>query len=404
MSTMTMPVQRAPIASLVLAALTLTAAPATAEKKYDPGASDKEIRIGNVVPYSGPWADYGMTGKALAAVFEQVNENGGIGGRKVKFVSVDGAGDSKKSLEAARKLVEEEPVLLLVGVWGGGPNRAIRPYLNERKVPQLFVASSEETFADPAHYPWTMGFYPSRRTEGQGYVRTVLKTKPAAKIAVLAPDDEDGTACVEGIREALGDKAKSMLVKEARFRASDEASVDAAIAVLKESGADVFLNMATGKPASRAIRAAFDAGWHPTQFVPGAAMSIGGVLEPAGLEKAKGLLSNTPTKKWVQDGWRTDPGLADFVNWMRLYKMEAGYKDGNVILGYQIGDALVQVLKKCGDDLSRANVLKQATGLDLSLGMLRDGIRVTTSPTDYRPIKDLFLVKFDGKTWVPYTP
>ena len=280
MSTMTMPVQRAPIASLVLAALTLTAAPATAEKKYDPGASDKEIRIGNVVPYSGPWADYGMTGKALAAVFEQVNENGGIGGRKVKFVSVDGAGDSKKSLEAARKLVEEEPVLLLVGVWGGGPNRAIRPYLNERKVPQLFVASSEETFADPAHYPWTMGFYPSRRTEGQGYVRTVLKTKPAAKIAVLAPDDEDGTACVEGIREALGDKAKSMLVKEARFRASDEASVDAAIAVLKESGADVFLNMATGKPASRAIRAAFDAGWHPTQFVPGAAMSIGGVLEP----------------------------------------------------------------------------------------------------------------------------
>ena len=395
---------RAFVTSLVLSAVALVAPSSAAQKRYDPGATDKEIRIGTIAPVTGAWAEYGMVAKALAAVFEQLNENGGIGGRKVRFVSLDGGGEAKKSLEAARKLVEEEPVLLLVGVWGGGPNRAIRPYLNEKKVPQLFVASSEETFADPAHFPWTMGFLPSRRTEGEGYARTLLKTKPAAKIAVLVPDDEDGTACLEGIRGALGEKAKTMLVKEARFRVADEASVDAAVAALKDSGADVFLNMATGKPASRAIRAAFDAGWHPTQFVPGAAMSIGGVLEPAGLEKAKGLLSNTPTKKWVQDGWRTDPGLADFVNWMRLYKMEAGYKDGNVILGYQIGDALVQLLKKCGDDLTRANVLKQATGLDLSLGMLRDGIRVTTSPADYRPIKDLFLVKFDGKTWVPYTP
>jgi branched-chain amino acid transport system substrate-binding protein len=388
----------------ILLALLAAAPAAGGERKDDPGATNKEIRIGTIAPLTGSWSDYAMVAKSLAAVFEQVNDAGGINGRKVKLVVADGAGDPKKSLEAAKRLVEEEAVLLLAGVWGGGPNRAIRPYLNEKMVPQLFVASSEETFADPAHFPWTMGFSPSRRTEGQGYVRAALKANPKARIAVLVPDDEDGAACLEGIREALGDKAKTALVKEARFRAADEGSVDAAVAALKESGADLFLNMATGKLASRAIRAAYDAGWRPLQFVPGGAMSIGGVLEPAGLDKAKGLVANTPSRKWEQGGWRTDPGLADFVNWMRLYKMDAGYKDGNVVLGYQIGDALVQLLKRCGDDLTRANVLKQATSLDLQLGMLRDGIRVTTSPTDYRPIKELFLVRFDGKSWVPYAP
>ncbi len=395
---------RVSVASLVLSFVALVSAPAEAQKKYDPGATDKEIRVGTVMPVSGSFSEYAAIGKAMAAYFEGVNDNGGVNGRKVRFTNLDGGGDPKRSLEQARKLVEEEQVLLTAGIWGSGPNKAIRPYLNEKKVPQLFVASSEETFNDPAHYPWTMGFMASRRTEGQAYVKAILRMKPAARIAVLASEDEDGTESVTAIRDALGEKAKTMLVKEARFKLSDDAAVDAAVAALKESGADVFLNMAAGRSAARAIRTAYDLGWRPMQLIPSTASSIGAVLEPAGLEKAKGIISNSRSKKWEPEMWRSDAGMRIFVAWMWAYKMDAGYKDGNVVLGYQIADALTQLIRKCGDDLTRANVLKQATSLDLELGMLRDGIRVTTSPTDYRPIKDVFLVRFDGKTWVPLVP
>ena len=387
--------------TVVLVAAVLAALPVPAQKKYDSGASDTEIRVGNLMPYSGPFAEFGASGRAEAAYFKMVTEHGGIHGSKVTFVSLDSGPQAQGGPDLARRLVEEEHVLLLAGSWGSGINKAIRPYLNQQGVPQLFVAGNDATFDDPADFPWTMGFEPSKRTEAAAYAAYVLANRPGGKIAVLYSDDAEGREYRDGVRDGLGARAGTMIVKEAAFRYSQIADIGPLVAAFKDAGADVFMNLAVGRYATEGIRAAFDLGWRPLQFIPNGSLSVSAFLEPAGLEKAAGLICNARSKGWSSARARNDPAVREFLAWMKRYNPEASLRDAENVYGYEVAQTLEQVLRRCGDDLTRANVMRQATHLDLALGMLSPGIRIRTSPTDYRPVKDLFLVRFDGREWVP---
>jgi branched-chain amino acid transport system substrate-binding protein len=381
---------------------TLAAAQAVAQQ-YDPGATATEIKIGNIMPYTGAFSEYGATGRAEAAYFRMINDQGGINGRKINFISVDSGSDTGKAVALAHQLVEQDQVLLTAGNWGTPANLAIRPFMNEKKVPQLFVAATESAFDDPSHFPWTMGFQASKRTEGLAYAKYILQNKPRARIAILYQQDASGQEWLLGIRDGLGDKATAMIVKEVSFEYSDPdpAALDSRIVALKDSGADVFMNLAVGRFATEAIRKAYDINWHPLQFIPNASLSVAAFLEPAGLKKAAGIITNARSKSWLKPQSNQDPAVRAFLEWMRKYNTDASLRDANNVYGYEVAETLVEVLKKCGDVLTRANVMKQAANLDLSLGMLRPGIRVTTSPSDYQPIKQLFLIQFDGREWVP---
>ena len=381
-------------------AIALVATPAVAQKKYDPGATDTEIKIGNISPYTGLFSEYGAVGRAEAAYFQMINDRGGINGRKIDFVSVDDGSQVNKSVELARKLVEQEGVLLIFSSFGTESNMAIRKYMNDKKVPQLFLQASSAAFDDPAHFPWTMGFFPTYRTEGLAYAKYILQTKPDAKIAVLYQDSDAGKEYLAGVHDGLGRRASTMIVKEVSYELAD-ATLDSQVAALKSSGADVFINLAFGRFATQAIRRAYDIGWHPLQFIPNGSLSIAAFLDPAGLEKAAGIITNARSKGWLHPEARRDPAVREFLDWMSKYNPQASLRDQNNVAGYERAQALVEVLKKCGDNLTRANVMKQAASLDLELGMLRPGIRITTGPTDYQPIKQLFLMKFDGRNWVP---
>lgn len=390
----------------MLLAGVLFAGPAWAQKKYDAGASDTEIKIGNVSPYTGWAKDYGAVGRAEAAYFRMVNERGGVNGRKINFVSEDlgaasGAEIAERSTELTRKLVERDGVLLMFSSFGTEGNLAARDYLNERKVPQLFVQSSSALFDDAGHFPWTMGLFATFRMEGVVYAKWILQSKPGAKIGVLYGDDDTGREYLAGIHEGLGDKAGGMIVKEVAYRDGD-AAIEEHIAELKKSDADMFLNMSVGKFATAAIRAAFDADWHPLQFIPNASLSIAAFLDPAGLRAATGIICNARSKGWLRPGAENDPAVREFLAWMNKYNSDASLRDQNNLSGYERAQVLVEVLRKCGDDLTRANVIKQAASLDLELGMLRPGIRIKTSATDYQPISQLFLIKFDGNDWVSF--
>jgi branched-chain amino acid transport system substrate-binding protein len=385
-------------AALIVFALATSAA---AQKKYDPGATDTEIKIGNIMPYTGAFSEYGATGRAEAAYFQMINDQGGVNGRKIHFISLDSGSDTSKAIALAHQLVEQDQVLLTAGIWGTPANMTIRSYMNEKNVPQLFVAATESAFDDPSHFPWTMGFQATKRTEGLVYAKYVLEKRPNARIAILYSHDASGQEWLLGIRDGLGEKAPAMIVKEAAFEYADPAALDAQIAALKNSGADVFMNLAVGRIATRAIRKAYDIDWHPLQFIPNASLSIAAFLEPAGLEKAAGIITNARSKGWLKPQSRRDPAVQAFLEWMKKYNPDASIRDANNVYGYEVAQTLVEVLKKCGDDLTRANVMKHAASLDLELGMLRPGIRVTTSPTDYQPVKQLFLIQFDGQDWVP---
>jgi len=384
--------------ALLAAAL---AAPASAQKAYDDGASDTEIKIGNVAAYTGRGNEYAAIARAEAAYFQMINDRGGIRSRKINFVSLDDASDPAKSAELARKLVEEDKVLLIFSSIGTESNLAIRGYMNEKKVPQLFIQTSSAVFDDPAHFPWTMGFFATYRTEGRAYGKYILQTRPGAKIGVLYANDDSGKEYLAGLHDALGGKASALIVKEVSYQVSGP-SLEPEITALKNSGADVFLNFSVGEPATRAIRTAYDLGWHPLQFIPNASLSVAAFLEPAGLEKSQGIIANARSKGWGSPQARMDPAVREFVAWMRQYNPQASLRDQNNVAGYERAQALVEVLQKCGDNLTRANVMKQAASLDLELGMLRPGIKITTSPTDYQPIKQLYLIRFDGKEWIPF--
>ena len=374
---------------------------ALAQKKYDPGASDKEIKVGNIMPYSGPASAYAAIGKAEAAYFRKINDEGGVNGRKINFISVDDGYSPPKAVEMARKLVEQDEVLLVFNPLGTPSNSAIHKYMNAKKVPQLFVATGASKWNDPKGFPWTMGWQPNYQTEAVIYAKHILQTKPNAKIAVLFQNDDYGKDYLKGFKDGLGDKVK-MIVAEVSYETSDP-TVDSQIVQLQGSGADVFFNITTPKFAAQAVRKAYDIGWKPVQYLNNVSASIGSVLVPAGLEKSAGLITTQYLKDPLDNAWKNDAAMNDWKAFMAKYYPDGDLKDGSNVYGYTAAQGLVQVLKQCGDLLTRENVMKQAASLkDFSPSLALPGVKVNTSATDFAPFQQMQMARFDGKEWVRY--
>jgi branched-chain amino acid transport system substrate-binding protein len=372
---------------------------ALAAGQYGPGASNTEIKIGNTMPYSGPASSYGVIGKSEAAYFALVNEQGGINGRKINFISRDDAYSPPKTVEQVRKLVEEDKVLLLFQPLGTPSNTAIQGYLNDNKVPQLFVATGADKWNDPKNHPWTMGWQPSYRIEARIYARYILKTQPDAKIAVLYQNDDFGKDYLIGLREGLGAKADQLIVASQSYETTDP-TVDQQIVSLQGSGANVLLTAAVPKFAAQAIRKVYDIGWKPTHFLTNVSISVGAVMQPAGLEKSVGIISAGYVKDPTDPQWQGTPEYNEWLIWMKKYNLSANVSDSFAIYGYSVAQTLVTVLKASGDNLTRENVMQQAASIhDLKLPMLLPGITVSTSADDFAPIKQMQLEKFDGATW-----
>jgi branched-chain amino acid transport system substrate-binding protein len=387
------------VAVLVIA---LFAAPSFAEKKYAPGVSDSEIKFGQTLPLSGPVSAYGQIGRAEAAYFRMINDQGGVNGRKLNFIQLDDGYSPPKTVEQTRKLVEQEGAAFVFSTIGTPTNMAIRKYLNDRKVPQLWIGSGGQQFNDPQHFPWTLSFLPSYLVEGRVYAKYILANKPSAKIAVLYQNDDFGKDLFEGFQQGLGAEAAKRIVATASYETSDP-TVDQQVLTLQGSGADTLFTVATPKFSAQAIRKVYDSGWKPAYFVNYTGSAVAAVLKPAGLEKSVGLISTAYLKDPTDPQWKTDPGYKDWLAWMEKYLPGGDTADLFNVTGYTEGMVLVHILKLCGDDLSRENIMKQATHLDnLSLPMLQPGIMMSTSPTDYVPVKRMRLVRFDGKVWVPF--
>ena len=370
-----------------------------AEKKYDPGASDTEIKIGQTMPYSGPVSVYGAIGKAELAYFQMINDQGGINGRKLNLISLDDAYSPPRTVEQVRKLVEEDQVLALFQTVGTPSNSAIHKYVNAKKVPHLFLATGATKWGDPANFPWTIGFQPSYQTEAHIYAKYILKNKPDAKIAVLYQNDDYGKDYLKGLKDGLGDKV-GMIVAEASYEVSDP-TVDSQIVTLKSSGADVLFTIAISKFASQTIRKVHDIGWKPLHFINNVATSVGTVLSPAGLEKSVGLITAGYLKDPTDPQWAKDGGMQRWRQFMNQYMPEASQTDYNYVYGYGAAQLMAMVLKACGDDLTRENLMKQATNVkDVMLDVTLPGIKLNTGPTDYFLVKQLQLERFDGKHWV----
>ncbi len=373
---------------------------AWAQKKYDPGASDTEIKIGNIMPYSGPASAYGTIGKTDAAYFKMINDQGGINGRKIKFISLDDGYSPPKAVEDARQLVEQEQVLFIFNSLGTPSNSAIHKYMNAKKVPQLFVATGASKWNDPKNFPWTMGWQPNYQTEARMYAKHILETTPNAKIAVLYQNDDYGKDYLKGFEDGLGAKATTMIVAKASYETSDP-TVDSQIVQLQASGANVFFNITTPKFAAQAIRKAYDIGWKPVQYLNNVSASIGSVLTPAGLDKSTGVISIQYLKDSTDPTWKDDKAMKDWYAFMAKYYPDGNTKDGSNMVGYGVSQTLVQVLKQCGDNLTRENVMKQAANLkNYRTDVLLPGIKINTSATDYAPIEAMQLVRFDGKEYV----
>ncbi|MBR0957932.1 ABC transporter substrate-binding protein [Bradyrhizobium japonicum] len=369
-----------------------------AQKKYDSGASDTEIKIGNIMPYSGPASAYAAIGKAEEAYFNKVNAEGGINGRKIKFISYDDGYSPPKTVEQARKLVESDGVLLIFGSLGTSTNSAIRKYMNEKKVPQLFVASGASKWNDPRQYPWTMGWQPSYVSEARIYAKYVMKEKPDGKIGVLYQNDDFGKDYLTGLKEGLGAKA-SMIVLEEAYNTS-EAAIDEHVVKLKASGADVFISITTPKFTAQAIKKAAEINWHPVQIISNVSASVGGVIEPAGFEISQGVLSASYTKDGSDPQWNADDGMKKFYNFLVQYDPKANKLDAGVVFGYAAAQTMVKVLQMCGDDLTRENVMKQAASLkDFEPDTLLPGIKVNTAPDNFAPIEQLQMMRFKGRKW-----
>ena len=383
---------------LALLSASLAIAPAVAQKRYDPGASDKEIKIGNIMPYSGALSAYALNGRAEAAFFRKLNDEGGINGRKINFISYDDGFSPSKTVEQARKLVESDEVLLIFQSLGTPTNNAIQKYLNEKKVPQLFVGTGATKFGDPKNFPWTMGWQPTYQTEGRIYAKYILQNLPQAKIGILYQNDDSGRDYLKGLKDGLGDKtAKRMIVAELPYDPTDP-TVDSQIVTLKTMGADVFFNEATAKFAAQAIRKAAEIGWKPIQFVASISNSFGSVYKPAGLENSRGVLSAVYLKDPTDQSWKDDPAIHEWLAFMDKYFPDGDKSSTFSVYGYLTAQTLAQVLKQCGDDLTRANVMKQAANLkNLELDLLLPGIKINTSPSDYFPIKQMQLTRFNGQ-------
>ena len=387
------------VAALSAGGLVLAGGLAWAAGQYGPGVSDTEIKIGNTMPYSGPASAYGIIGKTESAYFAMINEQGGINGRKIDFISRDDSYSPPKTVEQVRQLVEQDQVLFLFSTLGTPTNSAIHGYLNDNKVPQLFVASGANKWDDPKHFPWTMGFIPSYGTESHIYARNILQNLPNAKIAVLYQNDDFGKDYLNGLRDGLGDKADKMIVATQSYETTDP-TVDSQVVALQASGADVLLTAAIPKFAAQTIRKVYDIGWKPTHFLSSVSNSVGTVMKPAGPEKGVGVISAAFAKDPTDPQWQDTSEYKQWLAFMKKYNSSANMADVQGVIGYSYGQLMVIVLKACGDNLTRENVMKQAASLhDLKLPMLLPGITLATSATDFAPIKQMQLEKFDGKTW-----
>ncbi|HEX9184275.1 MAG TPA: ABC transporter substrate-binding protein [Burkholderiales bacterium] len=385
-----------PIAALLAAALASPAA--LAQKKYDPGANDKEIRIGNTNPYSGPASAYGTIGKAIGAYFNMVNDQGGINGRKVVWVSYDDGYSPPKTVEMVRKLVEQDQVLFVFQTLGTPPNTAIHKYMNMKKVPQLHVATGATKWNDPKNFPWTMGWQPNYQTEGRIYAQHILANNPKAKIGILYQNDDYGKDYLKGMKDGLGDKV-GMIVKEVSYEVTDP-TVDSQIVQLQASGADTFFNITTPKFAAQAIRKVYDIGWKPTHYINNVSASIGSVLKPAGLEKSVGLISTQYLKDPLDEQWKNDTAVKEWEAFMKKYYPEGNLADASNMYGYTVAQTLHQVLKQAGNDLTRANIMKQAGSMKgYRAETMLPGIRINTDAGDFAPIESVQLIRFDGQQW-----
>ena len=390
---------RLAIASASFIMLAAASSGALAQKKYDTGATDTEIKVGNIMPYSGPASAYGVIGKTEAAYFKKINDAGGINGRKINFISYDDGYSPPKTVEQARKLVESDEVLFIFNSLGTPPNSAIHKYMNSKKVPQLFVATGATKWNDPKDFPWTMGWQPNYQSELRIYAKYLLKEKPGAKIAVLYQNDDYGKDYLKGLKDGLGAKAASMIIAEESFETT-EPTVDNHIVKLKSTGADVFVDIATPKFAAQAIKKMSEIEWKPLHILNNVSASVGSVIKPAGYENSQDIISAAYLKDASDSQWDNDAGMKQFYDFLAKDFPEGNKLDGSVVVGYGVAQTLVEVLKKCGDDLTRENVMKQAASLrDFRTEVLLPGIKIDTSPTDFAPISQLQLMKFKGEKW-----
>jgi branched-chain amino acid transport system substrate-binding protein len=375
---------------------------ASAQKRYDPGASDTEIKIGQTMPYSGPLSAFGTLGRVEAAFFRKVNDQGGINGRKIVFISLDDGYSPPKTVEATRRLVEQDAVLLMFGSLGTPTNTAVHAYLNARKVPQVFLATGAAKWNDPQNHPWTMGLQLNYQAEARIYAKHILQTRPNAKIAVLYQNDDSGKDYLKGLKDGLGEKAATMIVAEASYEVTDP-TVDSQIVQLQGSGADVFVDFSTPKFAAQAIRKAYDSSWKPVHYLNSVGNYVASVLVPAGLDKSIGLISAQSGKDPTDPTWTNDPGMVEWRAFMKKYFPDGDLANALNVAGYGSAFLLVHVLKQCGDDLTRENVMRQAANLkNFATPYQLPGIILNTSPTDFAPTKSTQPVRFDGKAWVRF--
>src|SRR5690349_20370761 len=384
--------------ALSAAMLSLAASPSLAQKKYDTGVTDTEIKIGNIMPYSGPASAYGIIGKTMSAYFRMINDNGGVNGRKINFITYDDAYSPPKTVEQARKLVESDEVFLIFASLGTAPNAAIQKYMNNMKVPQIFVATGASRWGDPEHFPWTIGWQPNYRAEGRVYATYILQNHPTAKLGVLYPNDDFGKDYVLGLKDVLRDKYDKMVVSEISYEIAMP-TVDSQVVAIKSANPDIFVNIGTPKFAAQAIKKVSELDWHPVHFLTNVSASVGGTLKPAGLDNAKGILSAGYIKDVTDPQWDKDPTMMEYRAFMEKYMPEADKTDGAPFAGYGGAIGLIQVLKQCGDNLTRENVMKQAANLDFVDGVYLPGVRIKTSPTDFSPIEQLKMMKFSGEKW-----
>jgi branched-chain amino acid transport system substrate-binding protein len=390
--------------AIAIIAMALANGSAAAQKKFDTGATDTEIKIGNTMPYSGPASAYGVVGKTEEAYFKKINAEGGINGREINFISYDDAYSPPKAVEQARKLVESDEVLLIFSSLGTPSNSAIHKYMNAKKVPQLFVATGATKWGDPKEFPWTMGWQPSYQSEARIYAKFLMKEKPDAKIAVLYQNDDFGKDILKGLKDGLGARAASMIVAEDGYEVS-EPTIDSHIVKLKAAGADVFANFSTPKFAAQAIKKIAELGWKPLQIVANVSASVGSVIKPAGFENAQEIISAQYTKDGADPLWKDDPEIKQFVAFMDKWFPEGNKADYLALSGYALAETMVRVLQQCGDDLTRANVMKQASNLkDFEPAGLLPGIKINTSATDFYPIEQLQMMRFKGENWELFGP
>jgi branched-chain amino acid transport system substrate-binding protein len=386
-------------AAIVFGSITIAADSATAQKRYAPGVSDNEIKIGQTMPYSGPVSAWGTIGRAELAYVKMINDQGGINGRKIDLISLDDAYSPSKTVEQTRKLVEQDGVALIFSALGTAANLAVRKYLNDGQVPQLFLLSGSEQFNDPGHFPWSISIIPTYLLDGRTHARYILAHRPDARIAVLYQNDDYGKAHVKGLKDGLGERAKDLVVRELSYEVTDP-TIESQIVTLKSSGANVLYIAAGPKFAAQAIRKASELAWKPLQFLTYTSQSISGVLKPAGLDNAIGILSGSYAKDPTDPSWKDDPDVKEYFEWVRKYNPTTDGNDTYVAAGYQYAAALVLLLRQCGDDLSRENIMHRATSLhDFAIPLLMPGIALNTSPTDYEAIKQLRESRFNGQFW-----